>query len=667
MLLEAATVLLLGASLGTAHGTAGGSSAAITYAKLAGTDSHVPAAKSGACAGGTCQSLCCAPAVTCGTVPCRHGGPSVRHDVPCDIAALQIACSANPLCGGFNSDGWLKPCVNTSCGAEYSKLGGVDTYVSSRVMPPPPPSPSPSPPPVPPPPGPPPPPDHLPLIEDWHYPAEEAEEMAALLAVGLHVTALRVTSNTSGELTLAAANGSSASASAPGDRLFGWELRGFLLGAGGDSDAEGPLAVLQHNAARWGYIVFVCDKQVLLSPEPGGGVQGLRKGVGRAQDVRRPHYNLTAVDPAYFKNAAAEGGDDFIKQSMEAASTFEETTFAAAASTLAPPHDYAIVGNVDSHTKFSVAQDGRVKLANFSIYSPTLEGDNTNGTGDGGGGGGGPGGDVLVFDPRRYMSWWPEQNFSDYKTSILGRYTRAVTLAAWDQQHQHGFTMTAVPNTRKGIETHPYDVAELLIELEEYGKPPRYFAVRGCVTSGSVVAANAKGGGGCASASGMADCRLMTFCTAPTDSTATELPDGGALFHANLLAHCASWQAFFAPAKAGSSGGGGGGGGGGMQLSLGHDASESSRLLDMGRGTMVVGMTTFIGPRPNYGDVKRFPIHRAILPFPSISADSHGNRPMGPLGGQLLERERQGQRLVAARILRAGPCAAAVGEGRCGC
>jgi hypothetical protein len=36
-----------------------------------------------------------------------------------------------------------------------------------------------------------------------------------------------------------------------------------------------------------------------------------------------------------------------------------------------PPRDYAIVGNVDSHTKFSVAQDGRVKLANFSIISPT--------------------------------------------------------------------------------------------------------------------------------------------------------------------------------------------------------------------------------------------------------------------------------------------------------
>ena len=135
------------------------------------------------------------------------------------------------------------------------------------------------------------------------------------------------------------------------------------------------------------------------------------------------------------------------------------------------------------------------------------------------------------------------------------------------------------------------DTAELLIELEEHGRRPRYFAVRGCVTSNSVVAARAKH---CASASGMADCRLLAFCTEDSlhgtrlgpDKTVVELSDGGALFHAALLDHCGSWQEFFS-AK-----------GGGMQVSLGHDASESSRLVDMGRGTMVVGMTTFVGNRP---------------------------------------------------------------------
>lgn len=65
-----------------------------------------------------------------------------------------------------------------------------------------------------------------------------------------------------------------------------------------------------------------------------------------------------------------------------------------------------------------------------------------------------------------------------------------------------------------------------------------------------------------------------------------ELSDGGALFHAALLDHCGGWQEVFSAQ------------GGGMQVALGHDASESARLVDMGRGTMVVGMSTFIGSRP---------------------------------------------------------------------
>eukprot|EP01047_Picozoa_sp_COSAG01_P044377 COSAG01_NODE_4005_length_5440_cov_8.384947_2_plen_1194_part_00 len=595
-----------------------------SYTKLASTDSRITGARAGACASGSCQSLRCAVAMACGKISCHHTDNSsvLGAAPPCDIAALEKVCTADPKCGGFNSDGWLKPCVNRSCGATFHHLQGVDTYVSSRIMPPPAPPPPPPPPgPPPPPPGPPPPPDVLPLVEDWHYPAEEADESETLVAMGLRATALRVTSNSSGKLTLTAANGSSASAFAPGDRVFGWELRGFLPAS---SEVEGfrgtrpwcneshpPLAVLRCDQKRWGYVVFVADQQALLpaaigAPSAGGSAHAvLRKGVGSVQDVRRPLYNLTAIDSKYFARAAAEGGTDFIKLGMEAASAFGETSFAAAASTLAPPHDYAIVGNAASHTKFSVAQDGRVKLANFSIYSPTLVGDNTNGTGDSGGkAAGGPGGDVLVFDPRRYVSWWPAQNYSDYKSSLLGRYTRAVTLAAWDQRQRAGFTITAVPVAGTGIETQPYDFAQLLIELQEHGKKPRYFVVRGCVTSSSVVAANAKRGS-CATVSGMHACRLIAFCDAPADdSTTTELTDG-ARFHANLLEHYTGWRHFFDPPAAATTVNSelsSSSSARPMQLSLGHDASESSRLVDMARGTLVVGMTTFIGPRPNYGD-----------------------------------------------------------------
>eukprot|EP01043_Picozoa_sp_COSAG02_P006217 COSAG02_NODE_175_length_31226_cov_95.275934_14_plen_452_part_00 len=401
----------------------------ITYNKLQDTDSTRPGAQRGACPDGSCQSLRCGVTQPCGKVGCAGAG---HH--PCNITALEQACSADPRCGGFNSDGWLKPCVSGSCGAKHVHMSGVDTYVSSRSPPPPAP----------------PHPDPLPSIEDWHYPKEEAKELEQLLKINLRVSALHVTSNTTGKLTVRAANGSTVSSSVPGELLFGWELRGFLLKQGDNAPA---LAVLQRNSARWGYVVFVSDQQDLLSSEPDCGGRCFRKGVGRPQDVRRPHYNLSAIDPRYFEHAAAEGGTDFIKLGMEAASPFGETSFAAAASTLPPPHDYAIVGNVASHTKFSVAQDGTVKLANYSIYTPTQLGSDTNGTyADNGG----PGGDVLVFDPRRYVTWWPTHNFSDYKTSILGRYTRAITLVAWDQHQQDGYAMTAVPNPQRGIETRPY-------------------------------------------------------------------------------------------------------------------------------------------------------------------------------------------------------------------
>ena len=32
-----------------------------------------------------------------------------------------------------------------------------------------------------------------------------------------------------------------------------------------------------------------------------------------------------------------------------------------------------------------------------------------------------------------------------------------------------------------------------------------------------------------------------------------------------------------------------------------YDPSESSRVIDMGRGVVAAGMTTFVGLRPNYG------------------------------------------------------------------
>ena len=166
--------------------------------------------------------------------------------------------------------------------------------------------------------------------------------MSALMAADLRVTALSVTDNVTGALTLQAANGSSASASRPGDRLFGWLLRGFLTPG---PDIGGPLAILRYDSERWGMVAFLGTKG-RLAPLGVSGGRLLRKGVGHTDAIRRPHFNLVSVDPMYYAKAVSDPGD-FIRQGMEHDSAFNESTFAAAASRLPPPHDYAIVGNIE--------------------------------------------------------------------------------------------------------------------------------------------------------------------------------------------------------------------------------------------------------------------------------------------------------------------------------
>ena len=104
-----------------------------------------------------------------------------------------------------------------------------------------------------------------------------------------------------------------------------------------------------------------------------------------------------------------------------------------------------------------------------------------------------------------------------------------------------------------------------------------------------------------------------------------ELHDGGALFHAHMLAHSSQWTTLF------EGGGGDGGrvssnsnsnasvagartrsdapreivrarGGAALSVSLQYAPDEAARLVDMARGTLVAAMSTFVGARPNYGD-----------------------------------------------------------------
>lgn len=77
---------------------------------------------------------------------------------------------------------------------------------------------------------------------------------------------------------------------------------------------------------------------------------------------------------------------------------------------------------------------------------------------------------LMLFDPRDYVPNWPVTNFSDYKSSIIGRYSRAIHVAAYDVATDSGFRMIAVPNIHRGIDTQPYDPSELLVR-SAYHKP----------------------------------------------------------------------------------------------------------------------------------------------------------------------------------------------------
>ena len=425
--------------------------------------------------------------------------------------------------------------------------------------------------------------------------------MEALLSTGLHVVTLSAESNSTGTLTLGLANGTTATLRLPGaDNAFGWTLRGFLCPATAPlvgsrthvtrSMGEGStdcLAVLEFDSARWGYVAFL-GPTARLGPAGVSGGHGYRKGIGKTSALLRPRLDPRAETGDYYTNAVSDP-NDALARAMENGSAFAETTFAVAAAYLAPTHDYALVGNVQSHTKFSVAQDGKVWLANFSIFSPTDQGPNVTGGKE-------PG--VLLFNPQDHLEWWPQNgSFSEYKTSMVGRYTRALTLAAWDVQAARGFSLMAAPNTQRGIETQPYDTAELLVRLEEHinsssttTAPPRYFAVRGCVIAGSAVDhAAVNGTSGNELCSTPTQCKPVMRCQNPANTATTELHDAGALFNANLLAHASEWAAFFEN-------------GNGLQIDLRYDHSEGSRLVDMGRAAIASAMSTYVGLRPNYGD-----------------------------------------------------------------
>ena len=418
------------------------------------------------------------------------------------------------------------------------------------------------------------PPAPVPHVDDWHFPSEEAAELAA--APQLKLYQLEAKGNESGTVLLAEGDAPARRLAIGESTASGWQLRSFIVGSA--AAAPLPIAVLERDWQRWGALLFVQEQAAGAvgtgQPSPLNRQLGrcslvatpsrcfvARKGVGLASALRRPRYHLEAADPDYFVKAR-DLPDDWLKSRMCNSSADGEPTFESAASLLPPSRDYAMVGNVDAITKFSVSPDGRVTSGNHSIFTAMEQGNAT--------------GSTVLFDPRNHTRFWPEHNFSEYKSAVVGRVSRAVSVSAWHAPAGKGFAMMAVPNTFRGFRsTRQYDAAEILIRLEdvsagaaghEHRGAAKYFGVRDC-------------GPGSAGAD---------LCRGSVALTRTLSP---AEFYANTLLHTLRWSQFHENADDTT---------GPMQLRL--SGNEGTRLVDMSRAVISSAMTMFLGQRPNYGD-----------------------------------------------------------------
>jgi hypothetical protein len=354
-----------------------------------------------------------------------------------------------------------------------------------------------------------------------------------------------------------------------------------------------PIAVLERDWGRWGLVVYVQQQEDRVLPvsllegrgcpdivtSKGGPLPtmcfAIRKGVGDTSALERPRYQLEAADPDYFVKAR-DIPTDWLKAQMLMTND-GEPTFNSAASLLPPSKDYAMVGNVAAHTKISVSPDGRMKSGNHSIFVAMEWGNITGGS--------------LLFDPRDHVAFWPVHNFSEYKSAVIGRFTRAVSVSAWDKAARRGFAMLVAPNIYRGIQrgggeaATAYDPAEVLVRLEEHGygakatrAPAKYFAVQDCGSLKSPLCYN--------------------------DSTRA-LPDDGQ-FYAHLLLHTLEWDRFHSPSGSDNNVARKPGVASvrPLQLSVQSPAAENEgrRMVDMSRAVISSAMTMYLDNRPNYGD-----------------------------------------------------------------
>lgn len=503
-----------------------------------------------------------------------------------------LTCSTLPAtslptgCACFNSDGWLKGCCNTSCGATIEPGVKVDTYIGSATARPPIPD--------------------LPPIADTHYPASEATEardshslhfarnkrqppsnlvqhpklflstpsnppLLNLLQTASLPKIRLVSVNSSDTPPLAtfedvkSGQQETAAAVAGRDTLFNGSFR--LLAV--LTAANPVLAVVESRFAHFSLLRYYAAG----APATAGAALELRSGIGQPPAIRQRRVDAKTLRK--YLPCAASSPNDYIGDYLVNSADDGEPTFAKMAAYLAPVSDYGVIGRVNSPRKWSVSPDGRIKRADGNIYVPMSNASD-------------PGPGMLVFDPRAFAAGaWPADNFTDIKSALLGRYLRAVHTAAWDQRLEVGFdqlALAAAGTPEENMVNAPPASA---------GYKPRLTPQTGVLVR---LATNVTATGPANSSleyryffaedSEPTDWALHNTSTYAVPANSQPAPVAAADFYAALLAYAQPWQEFFA---------------GGMQVEL-DDGPEGQRLVDMSRGLIVSAMSVWVGNHPNYGD-----------------------------------------------------------------
>ena len=234
---------------------------------------------------------------------------------------------------------------------------------------------------------------------------------------------------------------------------------------------------------------------------------------------------------------------------------------------LPPTLDYTLLKNVDAHSGFSVSPQGRVMCANYSIRENLAHGHSPASRGA-----------LLLFDPQDHLPFaWPVTNFSEMKSAMIGRVSRAVAVGVFDATLRTGFSLFTVPSVNRGVSVQPYDRAELQVRLIPYDgragdgtAPAQYFAVEACTLC---EARATKGGTNCSGVPVVAQC-------GPDPKLVREIDP--ASFYRTLIEHTAQWQGFHGDRA--------------FRMQI-YGPTEGARVVDTARSVISAGLSNFIGLR----------------------------------------------------------------------